>query len=180
MDLMEQFGNTLDLIGYTIIAAALVFMGAQRWCQKAPISEGDQVTGGKARGLNLAVILGGLALGLIGWLTLAGIIVPSGPGIDGSVVSAPKARKPGVRDPRRALPRSRAIEVEDLDVDRGDKSGPEVDPREKIGAEGLATDPREKMGSDEQALDPARPAGTPPVLAPELQGVSSPGAPRRQ
>jgi hypothetical protein len=102
MDLMEQFGNTLDLVGYIIIAAALVFMGAQRWCQKAPISEGDRVTGGKARGLNLAVILGGLALGLTGWLTLARIIRPSGPGIDGSVVAAPKARKLGVLGRQRA------------------------------------------------------------------------------
>jgi hypothetical protein len=182
MDLMEQFGNTLDWIGYTIIAAALVFMGSQRWCQKAPISEGDQVTGGKARGLNLAVILGGLALGLIGWLTLAGIIRPSGPGIDGSVVAAPKDRKPGVLDRRRALLRTRAVKAEDSDVDRGDKFGLEVDPREKMGAEGLATDSREQIGSEERAVDPVRPVETPPVPppgpAPGLEGASRPEAPR--
>jgi hypothetical protein len=158
---MEQFDNILDFIGFTVIAAAVVYLGAGWWWQGDPMSEDHTVTGGKARVLSVALILGGLALGLFGWLTIAGIIVPSAPRTDGPVVRAPKAPTPGAlnRGPRRAPVRERAVEAGEL-----------------------GTEPPDKIGSDGQTLDsaPAEGAQTvaPPVESPGPEGESRPQAPR--
>jgi hypothetical protein len=73
---MRQISSIAVLMGLTMFAAALVFLGVQWWSKGVPVSKGQTVTGSKAKVLSVAVILLGLALGLIGWLTLPGIIMP--------------------------------------------------------------------------------------------------------
>jgi hypothetical protein len=158
---MEQFDNILDFIGFTVIAAAVVYLGAGWWWQADSMSEGHTVTGGKARVLSVALIVGGLALGLFGWLTIAGIIVPSAPGTDGPVARAPKSPKPGTlnRGPRRASLRNPKVEAGELGAEPPDNLGPEGQILDSAPTEGAQT-------------------VSPPIEAPGLEGESRPQAPR--